>query len=195
MVDRRDRGHARAHAGRPREASGSSRTRATTSSACPRRSTPAGISSSSPTRPAHRRPSCRSPTWPATWRSPRPARRSGRTTSPRAARSEGRRPRSASRRSGRPIADGLTLGKTPAALLPDANQDCTQPCDAVVAVQAPDGRAVFLPASSDHDKLESFGDPYSGSEGDRSYWALLALGPIPLSPHGHDERVGCRPRP
>ena len=92
-------------------------------------------------------------------------------------------------------ADGLTLSKTPAALLPDANQDCEQPCDAVVAVQAPDGRAVFLPASSDHEKFESFGDSYYGADGDRSFWALLHSDRGRYRPTDIDQRVGSRPPP
>ena len=51
-------------------------------------------------------------------------------------------------------ANGLATGTTPKGLLPSRQRTgaCSDPCDPVVTVRTADGRAIFLPATSDHDK-------------------------------------------
>ena len=69
--------------------------------------------------------------------------------------------------------DGLADGPTPAGLLPKTGTRCDQPCDPVVTVRTADGRQVFLPVSSTHDRLEWTGEFYAWSGADPSFWSVL----------------------
>ena len=70
-------------------------------------------------------------------------------------------------------ADGLADGPTPASLLPKAATRCDRPCDPVVTVRTADGRQVFLPVSSTHDRLEWTGEFYAWSTADPGFWSVL----------------------
>jgi hypothetical protein len=74
---------------------------------------------------------------------------------------------------GRSDAHGLTIGKTPRSLLPQPSDVCASPCDPVVTVRTADGRAIFLPAGTQYDKLEGFGESYYWYAADSRYWSLL----------------------
>ena len=74
---------------------------------------------------------------------------------------------------GRTDAQGLIIGKTPSSLLPQAGQRCDRPCDPVVTVRTADGRAVFLPASTAHDKLEWIDGSLIWGEADSTFWTIL----------------------
>ena len=75
---------------------------------------------------------------------------------------------------GRTDANGLAQAATPANLLPEPSPPCNHPCEPVVTVRTPDGRAIFLPVASAHDKSEGFGSSfYWFADTDPSYWSLL----------------------
>ena len=67
---------------------------------------------------------------------------------------------------------GLVSATSPATLLPATGSTCTSPCDPVVVLTAPDGRAVFLPASTGSDRLVYDGNFYYW-DGDPGFWSIL----------------------
>jgi len=68
---------------------------------------------------------------------------------------------------------GLAVGATPKSLLPRTGATCARPCDPVVVVRTADGRQIFLPAATGHDKLEGDGGLYWWYESDATTWSLL----------------------
>jgi hypothetical protein len=74
---------------------------------------------------------------------------------------------------GRTNASGLANGATPKSLLPVAGTTCDRPCDPVVIVRAADGRAIFLPAGTSHDKLDGGNGMYWWYDSDPQTWSVL----------------------
>jgi hypothetical protein len=67
---------------------------------------------------------------------------------------------------------GLISAPSPAALLPATGSTCSSPCDPVVTLTAPDGRSIFLPASTGSDRLYDAGGYYYW-DGDPDYWSTF----------------------
>ncbi len=74
---------------------------------------------------------------------------------------------------GRTNASGLANGATPGSLLPLAGTTCDRPCDPVVIVRAADGRAIFLPSATSHDKLDGGDGLYWWYDSDPQTWSVL----------------------